>query len=43
MLKNGEQTSAVLSELTDGQLKDSDYLLKLHGYDPNHWELTSAR
>lgn len=43
MMKNGEQSSTIVTKLNDEQVKDSDYLLKVHGYDPNHWELTSAK
>ena len=43
ILKNGEQSSTVLCKLSDEQLKDPDYILKVHGYDSNSWELTSAK
>ena len=43
ILKNGEQASSVLCKLSDEQLKDPDYILKVHGYDSNEWELTSAK
>ena len=43
ILKNGEQASTVLCRLSDEQLKDPDYILKVHGYDSNSWELTSAK
>lgn len=43
ILKNGEQVSSVLCKLSDEQLKDPDYILKVHGYDSNEWELTSAK
>lgn len=43
ILKNGEQSSTVLCKLSDEQLKDPDYILKVHGYDSNCWELTSAK
>lgn len=43
ILKNGEQASTVLCKLSDEELKDPDCLLKIHGYDSNEWELTSAR
>lgn len=43
ILKNGEQASTVLCKLSDEELKNPDYILKVHGYDPNEWELTSAR
>lgn len=43
ILKNGEQVSTVLCKLSDDQLKDPEYILKVHGYDSNYWELTSVR
>ena len=43
ILKNGEQASSILCQLDSEQLKDTNYLLQLHGYDPNEWEITSAR
>lgn len=43
ILKNGEQASTVLCKLNEEQLKDPDYILKVHGYDSNSWELTSAK
>ena len=43
ILKNGEQASTVLCKLSDEQLKDPDCILKVHGYNPNEWELTSAK
>ena len=43
ILKNGEQSSTVLCRLSNEELKDPDYILKVHGYDSNSWELTSAK
>lgn len=43
MLKTGEQSSTIVAKLSEEQLKDPDYLLNLHGYNPNDWEITSAR
>lgn len=43
ILKNGEQSSTVLCKLSDEEMKDPDYILKVHGYDSNAWELTSAK
>lgn len=43
ILKNGEQGSTILCKLSDEQLKDTNYLLQLHGYDPDEWEITSAK
>lgn len=40
---NGTQTSTVRVKLTDEQKKDSDFLLKVHGYDPNYWEIVNAK
>lgn len=43
MMKNGEQASTIVAKLNEDQVKDPDYLLQIHGYDPNEWEVTSAR
>lgn len=43
MLKSGEQASTIITKLNEDQVKDSNYLLQIHGYDPNEWELTTAR
>lgn len=43
MLKNGEQASTIVTKLSEEELKDPDYLLKVHGYNPDDWEITSAR
>lgn len=40
---NGTQTSTIRVKLTDEQKKDSDFLLKVHGYDPNYWEIVNAK
>ena len=40
---NGTQTSIIRVKLTDEQKKDSDFLLKVHGYDPNYWEIVNAK
>lgn len=39
----GEQTSTIKVRLTEEQQKDPKYLLKVHGYDPNKWDLISAK
>lgn len=43
MLKTGEQASTIVTKLNEEQVKDPNYLLEIHGYDPNEWEITSAR
>lgn len=43
MLKNGEQVSSIICKLSDEQMKDPDYILKVHGYDSNAWELVSSK
>ena len=30
-------------KLTEEQKKDADYLLRVHGYDPNQWEIVNAK
>ena len=40
---NGTQTSTIRVKLTNEQKKDSDFLLKVHGYDPNYWEIVNAK
>ncbi len=40
---NGTQTSTVRVKLTEEQKKDADYLLRVHGYDPNQWEIVNAK
>jgi hypothetical protein len=41
--KDGTQTSDILLKMSAEQAKDPEFLLKAHGYDPNMWELISAR
>lgn len=43
ILSGGGQASTIVTKLNEEQLKDPDYLLKIHGYDPNEWELTGAK
>ncbi|GGJ48583.1 hypothetical protein [Virgibacillus salexigens] len=40
--QDGSQTVNDLIELSNEQMKDSNYLLKAHGYDPNEWEIVKA-
>lgn len=40
---NNEQISTIRVRLSDEQRKDPNYLLKVHGYDPNEWELINAK
>lgn len=41
--KDGSQNSDKLLEMSKEQCKDVNYLLNAHGYDPDAWELISAR
>src|SRR5690606_18517593 len=43
ILPDGSHRSVKLLRMSAEQAKDPEYLLKAHGYDPNEWELTSAR
>ena len=40
---NGQETSVIRVKLTEEQQKDPEYLLKIHGYDPEKWDLLSAK
>lgn len=40
---NGTQISTVMVKLTEEQKKDKNYLLKVHGYDPEKWDLVNAK
>jgi len=41
--KDGSQTRAALVRMREEDSKDVLFLLKIHGYDPEFWELTGAR
>lgn len=43
ILPSGNHKSEKLIELNDEQLKDKNYILKAHGFDPSHWELIGAK
>ncbi|MCM3701445.1 hypothetical protein [Paenibacillus macerans] len=43
ILPNGSHRSDRLINMSKEQSKDVNYLLNAHGYDPNAWELTSAK
>lgn len=43
MNADGTQSSELRARLSDAELRDTDFLLKLHGYDPDKFELTSAK
>jgi len=43
ILPNGSHRSDRLIRMSKEQSKDVNYLLSAHGYDPNTWELTSAK
>ena len=40
---NGEQISERTIEATEEQLKDIEFVLKSHGYDPAHWQVVKHR
>jgi len=40
---DGSQSSEGKFEVDEDKLRDPEYLLKLHGYDPLQWELTSSK
>jgi hypothetical protein len=41
--KDGTQVSEKLLEINSEQLKDVNYMLEIHGYDKEKWELISAK
>lgn len=41
--KDGTQTSTIMVKLSEEQKKDANYLLKVHGYDPDKWEIVNAK
>lgn len=41
--KDGTTSSDKLIELSHAQMKDSEYILKAHGFNPLHFELVSAK
>ena len=43
MNKDGSWTSNMLLSMTEEQSKDSDYILKAHGFDTDKWQITSLR
>lgn len=43
ILAGGVQKSDKLVKLSDKELKDPDYIMQIHGYDPNEWELVSSK
>lgn len=43
ILSDGSQKSDKLLELNKEQMKDPEYLLQAHGYDPKEWELVKAQ
>jgi hypothetical protein len=40
---DGSHTSTKPLEMSEAQMKDSDFLLNAHGYDPNKWIVVSAK
>lgn len=43
ILKSGEQISKRIIEMSEADAKDTEFLLKAHGYDPDVWEILTAR
>lgn len=41
--RDGTTSSDKLIELSQAQMKDSEYILKAHGFDPSHFELLGAK
>lgn len=41
--KDGTYSSSKLLEMNEAQSKDPDYILNAHGFDPDAWQLVSAR
>lgn len=39
---DGTQTNLIKLRMTEEQLKNPDYVLQAHGYDPENWELVQA-
>lgn len=38
---DGSQTSTIKIKMTESQSKDPDYVLKAHGYEPEHWQIVN--
>ncbi|WP_077325757.1 hypothetical protein [Virgibacillus siamensis] len=38
---DGTEVSDTLIKISQDRLKDNDYILKAHGYDPDEWEISS--
>lgn len=43
IIKDGQQKSDRLIEMSEADMKDEEYILKAHGYDPNIWEIVNAK
>lgn len=43
IIKDGQQKSDRLIEMSESDMKDEEYILKAHGYDPNIWEIVNAK
>lgn len=43
ILSNGLQKSDKLIKMSENQLKDTEYILNAHGFDPKVWDLVSVR
>lgn len=43
IIKDGQQKSDRLIEMSETDMKDTEFLLKAHGYNPNEWEIVNAK
>lgn len=41
--KDGSQSSSTTLQMTSEQAKDPDFVLRAHGFDPDEWDIISAR
>lgn len=41
--KDGSQSSSTTLQMNSEQAKDPDFVLRAHGFDPNEWDIISAR
>lgn len=41
--KDGSQSSSTTLQMTSEQAKDPDFVLRAHGFNPDDWEIVSAR
>lgn len=41
--KDGSTTSSTTTQMTEEQAKDPDFVLRAHGFNPDDWDIVSAR